>query len=267
MQLEHALKNLAALHIISIGMTQGDAARILGVASARISILCNGKPGKFSKDKLVEILATLGADLDSIFEREGRLKSEAVEKAQEYSPKVITRKAQPTRQQLLGLLDDVGDSVAWRHSGKGRQAGRKVTTVDGQGYRTVTVLGVMMAVHRVLWVMRHGPIPQGGCIDHIDGDRLNNARGNLRLTTVTGNNWNRSMNSKNTSGVKGVCWNKKCGKWQAQIEITGSKNAYLGLFDEIEEAEIVVRLHRKKLHGEYTNHGEPLTLDGVVVEG
>lgn len=255
MQVEHALKNLTALHMESIGMTQGQAARLLGIASAGVCVLCNGKPGKFSKDTLVRIMDSLGVDVVNLFDEQGQMNPEMVEKAQRYSPKVVVRKPQPTRDQLLSLFDDVGDSVAWRYSAKGRQAGRKVLTVDGQGYRTVTVMGVMMAVHRVLWTMRNGPIPKGGWIDHIDGNKLNNLPENLRLTTVMGNNWNRGMNKKNTSGVKGVCWHKSLGKWQAQIEMKGGSVQYLGLFDRIEDAEQVIKIHREALHGEYTNHG------------
>ena len=46
---------------------------------------------------------------------------------------------------------------------------------------------------------------------------------------------NRSISCDNSSGVKGVFWNKKANKWQAQITIDGIK-IHLGLHDTIEEA-------------------------------
>lgn len=49
-------------------------------------------------------------------------------------------------------------------------------------------------VHRTIMVSRHGPIPEGHVVDHIDGDRCNNTRENLRVVP-------RSVNTMNTQGV------------------------------------------------------------------
>jgi HNH endonuclease len=67
-------------------------------------------------------------------------------------------------------------------------------------------------------------------VDHIDGDGLNNTRGNLRAVTRQTNNRNRQRNANSASGFKGVYWHKGARKWRADIRHNG-RMKYLGLFD------------------------------------
>jgi hypothetical protein len=71
--------------------------------------------------------------------------------------------------------------------------------------------------------------------DHINGNRLDNQKENLRICNSTQNKGNACIRSDNTSGHKGVFWNKYRQKWQAQIEKKG-KNNNLGLFINMEDA-------------------------------
>lgn len=87
-------------------------------------------------------------------------------------------------------------------------------------------------------------------IDHIDRNPLNNQRANLRVCTPGGNAMNRSVAVTNTSGYKGVSWNKKCAKWSAQIQVN-RKKFVIGLFDTPEDAYIAYCMKAKELHGEY----------------
>ena len=67
-------------------------------------------------------------------------------------------------------------------------------------------------------------------VDHKNHDTLDNRRENLRVCTNAENCRNRrGPRARSFSGVRGVCWNKKCGKWRAQIRV-GGKNRHLGLF-------------------------------------
>lgn len=50
------------------------------------------------------------------------------------------------------------------------------------------------------------------------------------------NAFNSEIGKNNTSGIKGVSYYKKTGKWRAQIRVQG-KNYHLGLYDKIEDAE------------------------------
>lgn len=58
--------------------------------------------------------------------------------------------------------------------------------------------------HRIIWEIHFGKIPKGMIIDHLDGDEQNNDIANLKLTNYSGNNKNRGIDSRNTSGITGV---------------------------------------------------------------
>jgi len=66
-------------------------------------------------------------------------------------------------------------------------------------------------------------------VDHKNGDGLDNQKANLRLATNTQNCQNQNKIPRCTSKLKGVYWNKKSNKWQAQIRVSGHRQ-YLGLF-------------------------------------
>ncbi len=87
-------------------------------------------------------------------------------------------------------------------------------------------------------------------IDHIDHNSLNNQRSNLRVATGSQNQHNRGCNKNNTSGVKGVFFHKGAGRYRAHITHEGRQH-YLGLFDTIAEAEVVVVAKREELVGEF----------------
>lgn len=71
--------------------------------------------------------------------------------------------------------------------------------------------------------------------DHINGDKLDNRRENLRLCTNAENMRNRGKTARNTSGFKGVSWHKQRKKWRAQIKVF-YKEKYLGLFENKKDA-------------------------------
>lgn len=70
-------------------------------------------------------------------------------------------------------------------------------------------------------------------VDHVDHNGLNNTRKNLRKCTHSQNMWNRTINTCNKAGFKGVCRNGS--SFSAEIQISG-KRVYLGTFDTAEEA-------------------------------
>jgi len=73
-------------------------------------------------------------------------------------------------------------------------------------------------------------------VDHKDRDTLNNQKDNLRYSTQSQNQQNRGKPSNNSSGFKGVYWNKKKKRWVAEIRIN-QKKIYLGQFkDKIKAA-------------------------------
>ena len=87
-------------------------------------------------------------------------------------------------------------------------------------------------------------------VDHIDGDGLNNRRSNLRVATHQQNLHNQRLSRANTSGLKGVVFNKRAGKWQAQIRFNGARK-HLGMFATPEKAHTAYAKASAELHGEF----------------
>lgn len=71
--------------------------------------------------------------------------------------------------------------------------------------------------------------PKGKYVDHKDHNTLNNCRSNLRVCSPLESARNKSLPKNNTSGYKGVSWNRTNNSWVANIKV-GSKMSYLGMF-------------------------------------
>lgn len=126
-------------------------------------------------------------------------------------------------------------------------------------YRTRSIEGVKrpFRMHRAIMERVLGtPIPKGYDVDHRDGDRLNNTRGNLRLATRSQNLMNRIGNRESTSQYKGVFWLTRNKKWQAQIRV-GEKNRYIGLFENEEDAARAYDRVAKEAFGEFARLNFP----------
>ena len=92
--------------------------------------------------------------------------------------------------------------------------------------------------------------PIGKDVDHIDGNTSNNSKKNLRICTMQQNNFNRRVQSNNTTGVAGVSFLKYRNKYRARIMVN-NRMIYLGSFDTIEEAKEVRKEAEIKYFGEY----------------
>lgn len=71
--------------------------------------------------------------------------------------------------------------------------------------------------------------------DHEDRDRLNNRKTNIRFCTQKENARNRGKSKNNTSGHKGVSWNKNLNKWDVRIT-ANQKQIFLGYFNSLRAA-------------------------------
>lgn len=87
-------------------------------------------------------------------------------------------------------------------------------------------------------------------VDHINGNKLDNRRTNLRLCTPAENSRNQARPKNNTSGFKGVSWNRREQKWKAVIGV-GGKRIGGGSYHTKEEAARAYDELARKHHGEF----------------
>lgn len=93
------------------------------------------------------------------------------------------------------------------------------------GYRQTQLNGTKWLVHRIIYAMHHGVLPE--VIDHIDMNPRNNSIENLRASTKGLNAHNTTTKSISSSGRRGVSWNKGRGCWEAYIKID-KRRRFLG---------------------------------------
>src|SRR3990167_8684300 len=98
------------------------------------------------------------------------------------------------------------------------------------GYAARRDSGKIVYMHSVIL-----PAQEGMRVDHINRNSLDNRRENLRVCTHRQNLWNRPKSENNTSGFKGVSWEKRRNKWRASI-CKNYKQYSLGEFFTKEEA-------------------------------
>ena len=129
------------------------------------------------------------------------------------------------------------------------KSGSIAGSFSSQGYKQIRIDYKKYLSHRLAWLYVHGvwPINQ---IDHINHVKDDNRIANLRLATRSQNQWNQKKCYNNTSGYKGVCWQKQDKKWRAQIWVNG-KCKNLGNYKDIKEAAKAYEKAAVKYHSEF----------------
>jgi hypothetical protein len=94
--------------------------------------------------------------------------------------------------------------------------------------------------------------PKNMQVDHIDNNKLNNIKSNLRLCNHTENMINRPTHSNSKSGYKGVIFYKRLNKYMAKINVN-KKQLYLGLYIDPIHAARVYNAAALKYHGEFAH--------------
>lgn len=117
-------------------------------------------------------------------------------------------------------------------------------------YREVWFMGRKVYTHRIAYMLAHGDLPKGHKVDHINRNTLDNRPENLRLATTAQNAWNRGISRVNTTGVTGVYYEPKVGKYRALIRYEG-KLIYLGRSESMEEAVVLRRAAEREYFGQY----------------
>lgn len=110
----------------------------------------------------------------------------------------------------------------------------KTLTISRNGYVAFSQDGKTMLLHRA--IMKP---PKGLVVDHINGDRKDNRRENLRVCTYIENQSNIHYYPKHSVQLVK-------GRWQATVQINKIRN-YLGRHDTKEEAIEAVKSFKEKV--------------------
>ena len=138
--------------------------------------------------------------------------------------------------------------------------------IDSEGYFRIKVSPKTYAVHRVVYFLCTGIDPEEKQIDHIDGNPSNNKFSNLRLATHNQNVYNSKKRKDNTSGVTGVCRDKRSERYEVNIKYKG-RLVKLGRFCDKNEAVAVRIAAEYRFKGEYRNdHNDQYKLSPEMLE-
>lgn len=102
------------------------------------------------------------------------------------------------------------------------------------GYALICTNRKRYMAHRLAWLYVHGYLPEHE-LDHINRIRTDNRILNLREVSRMCNIRNTGNFCNNKSGVKGVYWNERCGKWQVQITVNLNRK-HLGYYNDFDDA-------------------------------
>ena len=156
-------------------------------------------------------------------------------KGKELRPLQPSPRGLPLEQRFWGKVQKTESCWSW------------TAGTDRGGYGQIKVDGRYRLAHRVSWEFAHGPTHDGLELDHRCGNRACVNPAHLRPTTRSQNQQHRTGNqSNNTSGVRGVSWNKRANAWKAQVQLNG-RFYYGGYHPTLEAADAAARALRAQL--------------------
>lgn len=144
--------------------------------------------------------------------------------------------------------------LRWSHHQNNvtRLMGKLAGSRDPRGYIKLSFRGAPIWAHRLAWALYYNQWPDG-VIDHIDGDRSNNAIKNLRVVTQKENTQNARLRSNKTSAYRGVSCCR--GQWAAVIYID-KKQQWLGVFETEHEAASAYNAAALEAYGKHAKINE-----------
>ena len=113
------------------------------------------------------------------------------------------------------------------------------------GYAYIYSRGKYIAIHRIIT-----NCPYGMVVDHINGNKLDNRKSNLRFCTRVQNRMNVTKYKNNKSGYKGVYWDKSHNIWRASITYNG-RTVGLGRSHDRKYLASLYDMKAKEVFGEY----------------
>lgn len=122
---------------------------------------------------------------------------------------------------------------------------------NSSGYACLYFNDTQLFVHRIIMNLPDRYDEETKLIvDHINGDKTDNRKSNLRVIEKQLNPMNCKTYKNNSSGRKGVHWNKKLQKWTASIQ-SNKINLHLGVFEDYNDAVEAREQAEKDLFGEF----------------
>lgn len=115
------------------------------------------------------------------------------------------------------------------------------------GYIYAIIDGKHIALHRLIMEVNDSTV----YIDHINHNKKDNRKTNLRYADTSKNQMNKKTMNNNTSGVAGVYWEEKLNKWHAQI-VYNKKTYNLGRYDNFEDAVKARKEAEEKYFGDFS---------------
>lgn len=149
------------------------------------------------------------------------------------------------KERPLGHFSSEQSFKRWKTVYSGKIAG----SLDSDGYIVIRINYEIYFSHRLAWILMTGKWPKSG-LDHIDGNPINNKISNLREVNQSQNNCNAKIRRDNSSGLRGVTWDKERNKWQVQLSIN-KKRVFYARYDSLEDAKISYKKASEKYHGEF----------------
>ena len=158
----------------------------------------------------------------------------------------------PSAEYFAQFFDYRDGFLFWKTPRKNVRVGAVAGSVDAKGYVRIMLERKVYLAHRIVYALHHENVPN--FVDHRDGNPLNNRVENLRACTQAENAQNRKRQVNNTSGVKGVYWNRAKNKWMARVMADGQRE-FLGYFEHLPDASKAVMAARIRAHADFSrNH-------------
>lgn len=125
-------------------------------------------------------------------------------------------------------------------------------SLGGRGHKSVYAIRSSSAPYKHIVFMHRQLLntPDGMYVDHVNRDTLDNRRSNLRLCTMADNARNKGIQSNNTSGYKGVKYEKRFNRWYGYACLQG-KYKHLGSFGTPKAAALAYNQFARKYFGEF----------------
>lgn len=119
------------------------------------------------------------------------------------------------------------------------------------GYFIHSVVGKKAIIMHRLILQKHNLYKYGLEVDHINRNRIDNRKENLRMCTSSQNKGNVGPLKSNKTGYKGVAWKRLRNQWEVHISFN-KKYMFLGYFNDPKEAGDAYIKKHKELYGEYS---------------